>query len=266
MGILNVTTDSFSDGGRYVSTSDAVTHGLSLAAHGADIVDVGGESTRPGAERTDAKTEARRVIPVVRELAAAGVSVSIDTMRSEIAAAAIDAGATMVNDVSGGLADSRMAGTIAAADVSYVAMHWKGHSDRMAQLATYDDVVRDVRTELARRVEALLRAGVREDRIIVDPGLGFAKTADQSWALLRGMASLSEWGFPLLIGASRKAFLGSAALAATGVLPPPNERDHLTAAVSALAAAAGAWGVRVHDVTATRSAVIAAEAWQRGRA
>jgi dihydropteroate synthase len=266
MGILNVTTDSFSDGTRYLSVSDAVAHGLALVDDGADIVDIGGESTRPGAERIDAETEARRVIPVVTELAASGVIVSIDTMRSEIASAALEAGATMVNDVSGGLADARMAPTIADAGVPYIAMHWRGHSKRMADLATYDDVVTEVRAELAARVEALLDAGVNVDRIIIDPGLGFAKTADQSWALLRGLGVLADLGLPLLVGASRKSFLGSAALSATGVLPAPTERDQLTSAVSALAAAAGVWGVRVHDVAGTRAAVIAAEAWRRGRA
>jgi len=255
MGVLNTTPDSFSDGGAWLDAGAAVQHGLAMAAAGADLVDVGGESTRPGAVRVDAEEEARRVLPVVRALAAEGVAVSVDTMRASTAAAALDAGAALVNDVSGGLADPAMAVLVAERGTPYAAMHWRGHSDVMADLAQYRDVVADVRDALARRVEALLAAGVREDRLVLDPGLGFAKTADQGWALLAHLEVLHELGLPVLVGASRKGMLG-ALLAGTGGAPRPAAgRDDATTAVTALAAAAGAWCVRVHAVRPSADAV-----------
>jgi dihydropteroate synthase len=260
MGVLNVTPDSFSDGGRWADTAGAVEHGLALVAEGADLVDVGGESTRPGASRIDAATERDRVLPVVRALVAAGVRVSIDTMRAEVARAAVDHGAVVVNDVSGGLADPEMLTAVAALGTPYVAMHWRGHSDRMTDLTRYDDVVRDVVSELSARVAAAEAAGVDPARIVLDPGLGFAKEHEHNWALLARLDELLALGRPVLVGASRKRFLGALLEDADG--PRPVERrDDATAAVSALAAAAGAWCVRVHDVSATLDAVRVARAW-----
>ena len=255
MGILNVTPDSFSDGGRYADPQAALEHGLALHRSGADIVDVGGESTRPGAQRVSSRQELARVLDVVAGLAQEGVPVSIDTMRSETAEEAVRAGAVLVNDVSGGLADPRMAGTVAGLDVPYVVMHWRAHSTRMGEWAQYGpDVVGDVVAELQIAVQGALFAGVQPDRIIVDPGLGFAKESVHNWALLAGMDRLLALGHPLLIGASRKRFLGE--LLGTPDGPRPVElREDATAAVSVLAAAAGAWCVRVHDVAATRDAV-----------
>jgi len=264
MGVLNTTPDSFSDGGRYLDVDRAIAHGLAMAAAGADLVDVGGESTRPGAVRVPADEEQARVLPVVRALADAGVAVSIDTMRGSTARAAVGAGACLVNDVSGGLADPDMLATVAALRVPYVAMHWRGHSERMNDLAVYDDVVVDVASELAARVAAAVHAGVELDAVVVDPGLGFAKDADHNWALLRGLDHLLGLGLPVLVGASRKRFLGS--LLADGDEPRPLEgRDDATDAITALAAAAGAWCVRVHDVRGSRDAVEVAAAWARGR-
>ena len=262
MGIVNVTPDSFSDGGHYLAADQAIAHGLRLALEGADLVDVGAESTRPGAERVSAHEEKRRLLPVVAGLVQAGVRVSVDTMRAEVAAAAVASGAQMVNDVSGGLADPDMAGTVADLGVPYVAMHWRGHSDRMTRLATYRDVVAEVREELHRRLDALVAAGVREDQIIVDPGLGFAKLPQHDWALLRRLDVLQQLGRPVLVGASRKSFLGRLVEQATGSVRPPAERDALTGAVSALAAAAGCYAVRVHDVRSNRDAVAVAAAWR----
>jgi dihydropteroate synthase len=261
VGVLNVTPDSFSDGGRYLDLDDAVAHGVAMFRRGADLVDVGGESTRPGADRVPAEVEAGRVTPVIRALVAEGVPVSVDTTRAEVASAALEAGASIVNDVSGGLADPAMAPLVASARVPYVLMHWRGHSRQMDRLAVYDDVVRDVRDELCRQVDAALAAGVASDDIILDPGLGFAKDATHNWQLLHGLGSLLELGFPVLVGASRKRFLGS-------LLGdrPPDGREDATAAVSALAAFAGAWGVRVHDVDRSVDAVAVARAWRRGRA
>ncbi|GAA4660574.1 dihydropteroate synthase [Amycolatopsis dongchuanensis] len=249
MGILNVTPNSFSDGGRYLTTGRAIAHGVELAASGADIVDVGGESTRPGAGRVSCAEEKRRVLPVIRRLAAAGVTISIDTTRAEVADAALEAGAAIVNDVSGGLADPRMASCVAAADVPYVAMHWRAPSSRMHEHALYDDVVAEVVGELSQRVDALVAAGVRPERIIIDPGLGFAKKPRHNWQLLADLRALSVLGRPVLVGASRKSFLGIV-----------RDRDAATAAVSALAAAAGAACVRVHDVRRTLTAVQVAAA------
>jgi dihydropteroate synthase len=262
MGVLNVTPDSFSDGGRYLDHADAVAHGVAMHARGADLIDVGGESTRPGAERVAPDIEAARVAPVIRSLVAEGVGVSVDTMRAEVARAALEAGATIINDVSGGLADPNMAKVVAEADVPWVLMHWRGHSTEMNSLAVYRDVVLDVRDELRARVDAALAAGVREENIVLDPGLGFAKRAEHNWQLLHRLDELLALGFPVLIGASRKRFLGSLLAGPDGVPRPPDGREEATAAVSALAAFAGAWGVRVHDVDRTLDAVAVAGAWR----
>jgi dihydropteroate synthase len=254
MGVVNVTPDSFSDGGRHFLTAAAVEHGLALYAAGADIVDVGGESTRPGATRVDVAEEIRRAVPVVRELAAAGVTVSIDTMWRETAAAALEAGAVMVNDVSGGAADAGLAGLVAEAGVPYIVMHWRGHSADMQQRAEYADVVAEVSAELCARLDAVVEAGVDPDQIVLDPGIGFAKTAEHNWSLLAHLDQLVGLGRPLLIGASRKSFLGT--LLADGETPRvSDERAAATVAITALAAAAGAWGVRVHEVRANADAV-----------
>jgi dihydropteroate synthase len=255
MGVVNVTPDSFSDGGRWFEPAAAVEHGLGLLAEGADLLDVGGESTRPGAARPPADEELRRVLPVIRALVAAGAAVSIDTMRAEVAERALAEGAALVNDVSGGLADPAMAPLVASARVPFVVMHWRGAADRMEELAQYGDVVTDVRRELADRVDALVAAGIDRQRLVLDPGLGFAKRAEHNWALLARLAELHDLDLPLLVGASRKRFLGSLLGGPGGQPRPPAERDHATAATSALAAAAGAWCVRVHDVRPTADAV-----------
>ncbi|PZF95648.1 dihydropteroate synthase [Micromonospora deserti] len=255
MGVLNVTPDSFSDGGRYADLDAAVAHGVRLRADGAHLVDVGGESTRPGADRVDAETEAARVLPVIRELAAAGVPVSIDTSRARVAEAALGAGAVVVNDVSGGLADPDMARVVRDAGCPWVLMHWRGHSRTMSELASYTDVVADVRAELGQRVEEAVRAGVAADRIVIDPGLGFAKTAAHNWELSARLPELLELGFPLLFAASRKSYLGRLLAAPDGTPRPTDGREVATVATSLLAVAAGAWGVRVHDVRATADAL-----------
>ena len=256
MGVLNVTPDSFSDGGRFGDAAAAVEHGLRLLADGADLLDVGGESTRPGAERVAEDEERARVLPVVTALVAAGAVVSVDTMRASVAQAAVDAGARVVNDVSGGLADPRMLGVVAAAGVAYTAMHWRGHSRDMQSRAVYDDVVAEVCAELRDRAEAAQRAGVDPDRLVLDPGLGFAKTAEHSWELLRSLPVLQDWlGHPLLVGASRKGFLGALLADPSGQPRPAADRDAATAAVTVLAAQAGAWAVRVHEVRASADAV-----------
>lgn len=265
MGVLNVTPDSFSDGGRFLRTSQAIAHGMALAAAGADIVDVGGESTRPGAQRVSVAEELARVVPVVRELAAAGLVVSIDTTRAEVARAAVDAGAGMINDVSGGLADPGMAGYVASSVLPYIAMHWRGHSLGMQQRARYRDVVADVTAELRQRLSALAGAGVDPGQIMLDPGLGFAKTAEHNWALLSHLGQLQALGHPIVIGASRKSFLGALSSGAGRPSAPGTVRDAATAAVSALAAAAGAYCVRVHDVALTLDAVRVAAAWTAAR-
>ena len=263
MGVLNVTPDSFSDGGRWTDLDAAVAHGLAMTAAGADIVDVGGESTRPGAERVDAAEESRRVVPAVRALAAAGVTVSVDTSRAAVAEAALDAGAAIVNDVSGGLADPAMAKVVAAAGVPWVLMHWRGHSRDMQELATYTDVVADVRRELSRQVDAALAAGVDEDNIVLDPGLGFAKTAEHNWTLLARLDELVALGFPVLVGASRKAFLGRLLAGPDGIPAPVEARESATVATGVLAAVMGAWGVRVHEVPPTADAMKVVGAWSR---
>ena len=290
MGVVNVTADSFSDGGKFLDVDAAVTHAQTLVADGADIVDVGGESTRPGAHRVDESVETARVVPVIAALAAGGVTVSVDTMRAGVAAAAIEAGASYVNDVSGGRADADMARVVAGAGLPWILMHWRPLTERArnrsgapadgapgadgpygpedfthrpGQADAYRDVVGEVSGELLAQVDAAVTAGVDPDRLILDPGLGFAKSAEHNWDLLRGLPTLIGLGFPVLVGASRKRFLGSL-LAVDGEDRPPSGRETATAAVSALAAAAGVWGVRVHDVAASRDAVAVAAAWTGG--
>ena len=268
MGVVNVTPDSFSDGGQWYGADAAIAHGLDLAAQGADIVDVGGESTRPGAQRIDEAEELRRVGPVVTELVRAGLTVSIDTMRARVAEFALDAGAQLVNDVSGGLADPDMPRLVAAAGVSYVVVHWRGHSHDMYAHAVYADVVAEVRDELAKRVDAVVRAGVDPGHVVVDPGLGFGKRPEHNWPLLARLAELGTLAggtFPVLVGASRKGFLGQLLAAEDGTPRALTDRDQATVAVTALAAAAGAWCVRVHQVPPNVDAVQVAAAWRRNR-
>lgn len=265
MGVVNVTDDSFSDGGRYRDVDRAVRHGLALAADGASIIDVGGESTRPGAVRVDPRVEASRVVPVVKQLAAQGITVSIDTMNAEVARAAVDNGAQLVNDVSGGRADPEMAALVAESGVSWVLMHWRPVSaDHPHRVPPYADVVCEVRTELLDSVESAVAAGVDPARLVIDPGLGFAKTAQHNWALLRALPELVATGVPVLVGASRKRFLGALLAESDGTARPPDGRETATAVVSALAAVHGAWGVRVHDVRSSMDALQVAEAWSSG--
>lgn len=268
MGVVNVTPDSFSDGGQWFDPEIAVKHGLDLVAAGADIVDVGGESTRPGAARVDEAEELRRVVPVVRELAAAGVLVSVDTMRASVAERSVEAGARLVNDVSGGLADTAMVPVVAAARVPFVVMHWRGRSIDMNSRAVYGDVVGEVLAELRERFDAVVAGGVDPERVIIDPGLGFAKNAEHDLALVAHLDRLHELGRPLLVAASRKRFLGRVLAGADGAPPPARQRDAATAAVSALAAREGAWAVRVHEVGPSADAVRVAraiEAAERGQ-
>jgi len=265
MGVVNVTPDSFSDGGRWFEPEAAVEHGLRLLAEGADLLDVGGESTRPGAHRVSPDEERRRVLPVVADLVAAGAVVSVDTTRAAVAAEAVEAGAHVVNDVSGGLADPEMYRTVARTGAVYVAMHWRGPSDVMDGLARYDDVVAQVRDELAARVAEALGAGVAPEQLVLDPGLGFAKQGADNWPLLAHLDALTGLGRPVLVGASRKRFLGHLLADRDGVPAPPEGRDRATVAVSALAAAAGAWCVRVHDVPGSADAVRVAAAWRAAR-
>jgi dihydropteroate synthase len=267
MGVVNVTPDSFSDGGRWATPDAAIAHGRHLLEEGADILDIGGESTRPGATRPLAEEELDRVVPVISELSAGGATVSVDTMRSEVAEQALASGATIVNDVSGGLADPRILDVVAASGASYVCMHWRGHSDRMQGMASYDapgGVVAAVREELSERVDAARRAGVPDDRIVLDPGLGFAKRAEHNWALLGGLSSLQSLGFPLLVGASRKSFLGSL-LAGPAGPRGVDSRDAATTALTVLLAQVGVWGLRVHDVRSSRDALLALERWEEAR-
>ena len=259
MGVLNVTPDSFSDGGEFLDADAAVAHGRRMVDEGADLVDVGGESTRPGALRVDAEEELRRVLPVVDALSGAGVPVSIDTSRATVAEAALDAGARLVNDVTAG-ADPAMAKLVAARGCAYVAMHSRGPSADMARRAVYDDVVAEVCGELRQRVDDLVAAGVDRGQLVLDPGLGFAKTAEHSWALLAALPALVAVGLPLLVGTSRKSFLGSL-LDGRAV----SDRDDATQATTALIAAAGAWAVRVHAVRPAADAVRVAAAMRRAR-
>jgi dihydropteroate synthase len=255
MGVLNVTPDSFSDGGRYTGVDAAVQHGVCLFREGAHVIDVGGESTRPGAERVDAETEIRRVVPVIERLFAQGVPVSVDTTRAAVAEAALAAGAVAINDVSGGLADPGMASVAAAAGCPWILMHWRGHSRDMQKLAVYEDVVSEVRDELRARADDAIAAGVDPAMIVLDPGLGFAKLPEHNWALSANLGSLIGLGFPVLFAASRKTYLGRLLAGPDGTPRPVGERESATLATSVLAVAAGAWGVRVHEVRATADAL-----------
>jgi dihydropteroate synthase len=260
MGVLNVTPDSFSDGGCFADTASAVAHGMAMHEAGADYVDVGGESTRPGADRVDAEAECRRVLPVIRELARAGVRTSVDTTRAEVAEAAIAAGAVLVNDVSGGLADAGMAKLVADTGVPWVLMHWRGHSREMYAAARYGDVVTEVCAELTARVEDVVAAGVAPEQLVLDPGLGFAKNAGHNWALLARLDRIVALGLPVLVGASRKSFLGRLLADPDGIVRSAEQRDSATLATTVLAAQAGVWGVRVHDAGASVDAVRTVEA------
>ncbi|MFY9190897.1 MAG: dihydropteroate synthase [Lawsonella sp.] len=271
MGILNITPDSFSDGGRWNNMDAALQHAHDMVAQGADIIDIGGESTRPGAQRVTAEEELQRVVPIVKELHAAGISVSVDTMRASVAAAAAAAGADLINDVSGGQADPDMRKVVADAELPYCIMHWETNRFGDAAGATYqgDNIAKVVRFELANLVDDALTAGIHEDNIVLDPGLGFAKTRDQDWELLRDLPLLNQLGYPVLVGASRKRFLGElladAIPAHQGEPPASTMRDSATAAISLLSALNDAWCVRVHDVPSTVSALAVARAWTLGR-
>ncbi len=267
MGVVNVTPDSFSDGGKYADSAAAIAHGRVLLADGADILDIGGESTRPGATRPVVSEELDRVVPVIMALAADGATVSVDTMRSEVAEEALRAGATIVNDVSGGLADPAILDVAAAGGATYVAMHWRAHSDRMRDFAVYDGpggVVEAVREELSDRVAAIRSAGIADEQIVLDPGLGFAKRPDHNWELLGRLGLVKELGFPLLVGASRKRFLGEL-LAEAGTPRPVGEREFAHAAIVATLALEGVWGLRVHDVRATRDVLATIDRLERER-
>ncbi len=251
MGILNITPDSFADGGKYLSTRDALIRVEEMLAEQVDIIDIGGESTRPGAERVSEDEELARVLPVIKEALLLGATVSVDTMRAKVARAAISLGAHFINDVSGGLADVDMASVIAESKVKYVAMHWRGHSANMMEKSNYRDVVTEVKDELSARVDALVEAGVGRERIIVDPGIGFSKLPKQNWELLRGIDELSELGLPILIGASRKRFLGENL--------KPEEREEASVAVTSFCASQGVWAVRTHSVKPHKDAIAQVE-------
>lgn len=255
MGVVNVTPDSFSDGGRWFDTTAAIKRGLALMADGADLIDVGGESTRPGASRVDEDEELRRVVPVVRGLVAEGAVVSVDTMRARVAEQSIAAGGVLVNDVSGGLADPDMVRVVAETGAPFVVMHWRGFSESMNARAVYTDVVGEVVTELRERMDAVVAGGVAPERIVIDPGLGFAKDTAQDLALVAHLDALRALGRPLLVAASRKRFLGRTLAGPDGTPPPARERDAATAAISTISARAGAWAVRVHEVRASADAV-----------
>jgi dihydropteroate synthase len=262
MGVLNVTPDSFSDGGRYTTLDDAVAHALEMQGEGADLIDVGGESTRPGARRVAAEEEIRRVVPVIECLAQHGMRISVDTYRARVAAAALAAGASIVNDVSGGLGDADMAAVVRDADCPWILMHWRGHSADMQRLAHYDDVVADVRTELLARADAAADAGVDAASLVLDPGLGFAKTAEHNWALLAALDQFVGLGLPVLVGASRKSFLGRLLPEPDGTPRPVRDREDATTALTAYCALRGAWGVRVHEVRPSVDAALAIAAVQ----
>lgn len=263
-GVLNVTPDSFSDGGLFDSVNSALEQGLRMRAQGADVIDVGGESTRPGAQRITASEECARVLPVIQELAGSGIAVSIDTMRADVAEEAVKAGASIVNDVSGGRADERMHEVVAVLGVPYVIMHWRGHSDRMDELARYHDPVGQVREELQEQVDKALAAGIEISSLILDPGLGFAKDAEHNWTVLRGLDRLNDLGFPLLVGPSRKRFLGALLANTDGAMRETSGRDVATSAMSALLAERGVWGIRVHDVQGTIDAIKVSNAMREG--
>jgi dihydropteroate synthase len=262
MGVVNVTPDSFSDGGRFDTTDAAIAHGFALHQQGADVLDIGGESTRPGATRPVVAEELTRVVPVIRELASAGVAVSVDTMRHEVAQAALEAGAVLVNDVSGGLADPQVLDVVAEHGAAYVAMHWRAHAEVMQQLASYDDVLTEVRDELARRLDTATAAGVDPARLVVDPGLGFAKTATHNWELLRRLPELTSLGVPILVGSSRKSFLGSLLAAPDGTPRDVLDRESANVALTTIAAIQGVWGVRVHEVRASVDAIKVVSRWR----
>jgi dihydropteroate synthase len=265
MGVVNVTDDSFSDGGLFLDRDRAVEHGMALAADGAAIIDVGGESTRPGATRIDPAVETARILPVVKDLAAEGITVSIDTMHAEVAAAALEQGARIVNDVSGGRADPKMVSLVAEAGVPWVLMHWRSvAAPHPHEVPDYRDVVAEVKAELLASVDAAVSGGVSADKVIIDPGLGFAKTAQHNWTLLHALPEFVVTGIPVLLGASRKRFLGALLADEHGRMRPPGGRETATAVVSALAALHGVWGVRVHDVRASVDALKVVEAWKTG--
>ena len=247
MGILNVTPDSFSDGGDFETFDSAVSHGFAMIAEGADIIDIGGESTRPGAQRITEEEELSRVIPVVKELAKHGAVISIDTMRSGVARAAVAAGATYINDVSGGLADSEMHQVAADLGCFYILMHWRGHSIDMNSKAIYGDVVEEVKAELLEQVGKALAAGITKEKLILDPGIGFAKEIDHNWELIHRISAIVNLGYPVLVGASRKRFLGG---------DSPLDREAATLKITEDLLTTGIWGVRVHSV-APHKAVIA---------
>ena len=259
IGVVNVTPDSFSDGGEWFDPAAAIAHGLDLLAEGADIIDVGGESTRPGAARPEVAEELRRVLPVIRELAAGGACVSTDTMRAAVAAPAIAAGARLVNDVSGGRADNRMLQMVAEAGVPYICMHWRGHSDDMQSKASYADVVAEVIAELRTQLDEADRAGVAADKVIIDPGFGFAKTGEHNWQLLQRLGEFDVLSRPMLTGVSRKAFLGRLLADSEGSPRPAKQRDDATTALTTVLALRGVWGVRVHSVRASRDAIAVAQ-------
>jgi dihydropteroate synthase len=265
MGIVNVTPDSFSDGGRFLDPEIAIAHGLWLRAEGANLLDVGGESTRPGAERVAPNVEQERVLPVVRALAEAGAVVSVDTMNASTALAAVDAGARIVNDVSGGLADPDMLPAVATTNAEVVLGHWRGPSADMYARAEYADVVQEVLRELTARVEVAAAAGIPPARLIVDPGIGFGKKGSQNWDVLRALPRVVGLGHRVLVGTSRKRFLAEA-IATDGTSEDPTvteaRRDVATAVTSVLAAQSGAWAVRVHDAIATRDALRVADLWK----
>jgi dihydropteroate synthase len=262
LGVVNVTPDSFSDGGRFLATGAAVERGRYLVQTGADIVDVGGESTRPGAVRTSSSDETNRVLPVIEQLASAGIAVSVDTMRASVAQRALEAGAVMVNDVSGGRADPRILEVVAEARVPYVLTHWRAHSSVMHAASSYSDVVAEVLEEIARQLARAQAAGIDQDRIVIDPGLGFSKSPESNWAILRSLGMFVATGHRVLVGASRKRFL--AELTGTGregESPSLEALDAATTAVTTLAAHHGAWGVRVHDACAAAAAVRVTARW-----
>ncbi len=258
MAIVNVTPDSFSDGGRYLDPDVAIAHARSLRAQGADLLDVGGESTRPGAERVAPRVEQQRVLPVIEALASEGAFVSVDTMNAATARAAVAAGARLVNDVSGGLADPEMLAAVAESGAEMAIGHWRGPSSEMYARAEYVDVAAEVVAELDERVAAAEAAGIPSSRIVVDPGIGFGKRGQQNWRTLRGLPALVARGPRVLVGTSRKRFLADA----LGDDADLARRDLATAVTSALAARAGAWAVRVHDVPTTRDALAVARAWE----
>lgn len=254
MGVLNVTPDSFSDGGRFHDSKIATNHALQMIKDGADIIDIGGESTRPGSDRISVQEELDRVLPVISVLVDNGVAISIDTMRADVACAAIDAGACMINDVSGGKSDPEMLGYVASLNVPFILMHWRGPSNIMNTLTDYEDVVADVTDEISKQVDVAVAAGIARERIAIDPGIGFAKTVDQNWPILKHLDVLEGMGLPILMGASRKKFLGEL-LASDGVPRDSDERESATTAISTLMAARGLWAVRVHDVKPSSDAI-----------